>query len=212
MATHPEHTIPGFLHAMACGADGVELDVAVTLDDALVVTHDLILVVTHDLILEAGGRIVPSLDEVLRLQSPENFQFDIEAKVAPGLTPPVERYARLLSEAIRRSPVRHRVVVRSFDHGILRAFHALDPDIPLAALIGCQSDAWPSIARAANASIVSPHASTVTGERVRKAHDAGIRVSVWTVNQPKDWDRLAALGVDAIITDDPAAAVTYFSR
>ena len=213
MATHPENTIPGFVHAMACGADGVELDVAVTLDD--------ILVVTHDLALKAGGRMVrehraaelplPALDEVLAIQSPEKFWFDIEAKNQPDLTPRADCYARLLSDAIRRSPVHHRVLVRSFDHDILRAFHAIEPDIPVAALIGYGSDEWPSIARAANASIISPHYSTVTGARVRNAHDAGIRVNTWTVNDPADWDRLAAIGVDTIITDDPAAAVKYFN-
>jgi glycerophosphoryl diester phosphodiesterase len=219
MATHPENSIPGFLHAMACGADGAELDVAVTLDDVLVVTHDLV--------LKSDGRIVrehraaelplPALDEVLALDSPEKFWFDIEAKSAPDLTPAAERYAMLIGEAIRRASVnragiRHRVVVRSFDHSILRAVHTIQPNLPLAALIGYPSDAWPSIASAANASIISPHYSTVTAERVRSAHDTGIRVSVWTVDDPGDWDRMAALGVDTIITNDPGGAVRYFSR
>jgi glycerophosphoryl diester phosphodiesterase len=213
MATHPENTIPGFLHAMACGADGVELDVAVTRDDVLVVTHDLAL---------KDGRIVgehgaaelplPTLDDVLDLESPENFWFDIEAKSAPDLTPGADGYARLVSEAIRRSTVPRRVLVRSFDHAILRAFHAIEPGIRLAALIGYESDEWPAIAYAAKASTISPHYSTVTAARVRRAHDAGIRVNAWTVNQPADWDRLAAIGVDTIITDDPAAAVDHFGR
>jgi glycerophosphoryl diester phosphodiesterase len=213
MATHPENSIRGFLHAMACGADGVELDVAVSLDDVLVVTHDLV--------LKTGGRIVreyraaelplPALDDVLDLESPEKFWFDIEAKSAPDLTPSPEHYARLISEAIRRSTVAHRILVRSFDHAILRAFHAIEPNIKLAALIGYDSEEWPEIACEAQASIISPHYSTVTAARVRNAHDAGIRVNAWTVNQPKDWDRLAALEIDTIITDDPAEAVNHFS-
>jgi glycerophosphoryl diester phosphodiesterase len=88
----------------------------------------------------------------------------------------------------------------------------MEPDIRLAALIGYESDEWPAIARAAGASIISPHYSTVTAARVRNAHDEGIRVNVWTVNDPSDWVRLAKFGVDTIITDDPAAAVGYFGR
>ena len=212
MATHPENTLGGFLHAMDCGADGVELDVVVTLDDVLLVTHDLI--------LKADGRIVrehraaelplPALDEVLDLESPEKFWFDIEAKSAPDLTPAPEHYARLVSEAIRRSTISHRILVRSFDHAILRAFHTIEPNIRLAALIGYDTDEWPAIASEAKASIISPHFSTVTAARVRNAHDAGIRVNTWTVNQPKDWDKLARLEVDTIITDDPAEAVNHF--
>ncbi len=213
MATHPENTIPGFLHAMACGADGVELDVAVTRDEVLVVTHDLTLKACGRVVREhrAADLPLPSLDEVLVLESPEKFWFDIEAKIGDS-GPPPERYARLLSHAIHRSPVRHRVLVRSFDHAILRAFHAVEPVIPLAALIGYESDEWAAIARAAEASIISPHYSTVTAGRVTNAHRAGIRVNAWTVNDPADWDRLAALGVDTIITDDPAAAVRYWTE
>jgi len=44
---------------------------------------------------------------------------------------------------------------------------------------------------------------------VERAHGAGVRVSAWTVNEPMEWDRLAAMSVDAIITDDPAAAVRH---
>jgi glycerophosphoryl diester phosphodiesterase len=201
-ATHPENTISGFEHAMASGADGVELDVCVSRDDVLVVTHDTAL---RDGALVSAHRAadlpLPTLDEVLALQSPEGFWFDVESKDAPAV---------LLREAIVRSQRRHRVLVRSFDHAILRAFHGLAPEIPLAALIDYSSDEWPAIARDAHAAIISPHHSTVTAERVARAHEAGIRVSVWTANDPRDWDRLAALRVDAIITDDPAAAVRHF--
>lgn len=190
MATHPENSIAGFLHAMSCGADGVELDVF-ALDDVLLVTHDPV--------LRRDG--LPTLDEVLALDAPEGFWFDIEAKSAP---------ARLVSEAIRRASAQHRVLVRSFDHSILRAFHALEPDVPMAALIEYASDDWAGIARAASASIISPHVSSVTGARVTAAHEAGIAVSAWTVNRPADWDRMAGLGVDAIITDDPGAAMAHF--
>jgi glycerophosphoryl diester phosphodiesterase len=221
-ATHPENTIPGFVHGMACGADGVELDVAVTLDERLVVTHDLVLKADGRAVREhpAADLPLPVLDDVLALPAPDTFWFDVEAKEfeakdvkaksAAGLQPGPLRYAQLLSEAIGRSPAPHRVLVRSFDHDILRAFHDLEPQIPLAALIGYASDDWVAIAHSAGAAIISPHYTTVTRERVVGAHDAGIRVSVWSVNEPDDWARLAALGIDSIITDDPGAAVRYF--
>jgi glycerophosphoryl diester phosphodiesterase len=36
----PENTLPGFMHAIESGADWVELDLAVTKDDVVVVSHD----------------------------------------------------------------------------------------------------------------------------------------------------------------------------
>ena len=87
---------------------------------------------TAGLCASIGLRIspLPILEEVLRLASPENFWFDIEAKSAAGLTPDPRRYAQLLSEAIRRSAAQDSLaatgtanrILRSFDHEILRAF------------------------------------------------------------------------------------------
>jgi len=193
---------------MECGADGVELDVAVTLDDRLAVTHDLVLgdgrVVRAQL---ASDLPLPTLDEVLALPTREAFWWDIEAKSEPDLSPAPGVYAGLLSAAIRRD----RVVVRSFDHEILRALHDLEPSIPLACLVDYESDDWLGIVRAVGASIISPHFSTVTAERVSRAHDAGIQVSVWTVNDPGDWARMGEMGVDTVISDDPSRLVRWIA-
>ena len=62
-----------------------------------------------------------------------------------------------------------------------------------------------AIAREADASVISPYYKLVTPEQVRDAHAAGLRVVPWTPNAPEEWDSLIAAGVDAIITDDPAA-------
>ena len=64
-------------------------------------------------------------------------------------------------------------------------------------------------AKAAGAQIVSPHFRLVTKARVDQAHAAGLQVVPWTANEPKLWDALIAAGVDAIITDDPAALIAY---
>jgi glycerophosphoryl diester phosphodiesterase len=42
-AVYPENTIPAFEYAIGCGVDAIELDVAVTRDDVLVVAHDPVL-------------------------------------------------------------------------------------------------------------------------------------------------------------------------
>ena len=41
---------------------------------------------------------------------------------------------------------------------------------------------------------------------VRDCHEYGQRTYVWTVNRPEDMDLCVRLGVDGIITDDPATA------
>jgi glycerophosphoryl diester phosphodiesterase len=172
-------------------ADGVELDVVVTRDRALVVNHDP---VDGD----AADLSFPRLEAVLQTEVPDGYWFDIESKNAP---------ADLVADVVRRYRARRRMIVRSFDHAFLRAFHAIEPDVPLAALIEYDAEDWAGIARAAMASIISPMYTTVTAERVARAHHAGVQVSAWTVNTEADWTRLEAMAVDTVITDYPARAV-----
>jgi len=52
------------------------------------------------------------------------------------------------------------------------------------------------------------HCSTLAALRVPpalvgRAHEAGLRVTIWTMDDPGKWDRFAAMGVDAICTNCP---------
>jgi glycerophosphoryl diester phosphodiesterase len=60
--------------------------------------------------------------------------------------------------------------------------------------------------------MVSPEHQLVTAEQVRAAHDAGFDVVPWMADKPEDWGRLIAAGVDAIITDDPAALIAHLKQ
>ena len=86
----------------------------------------------------------------------------------------------------------------------------LAPEIVLSALYEGQPKDFTAIAReAGGAQIVSPQFTLVTPEQVRAAHAAGLQVAPWTPDTPEDWDKLIAAGVDAIITDDPAALLEH---
>jgi glycerophosphoryl diester phosphodiesterase len=45
----------------------------------------------------------------------------------------------------------------------------------------------------------------VTPGTVEAIHSAGLRVRVWTVNEPADMKRMIDAGVDTVITDVPEA-------
>ena len=62
------------------------------------------------------------------------------------------------------------------------------------------------------AQIISPIFPTVTPEKVREAHAAGLQVIPWTANKPEQWEKLIQARVDAIITDDPAGLIEYLKR
>lgn len=242
-AVVPENTLAAFEYAIQAGADVLELDLAVTRDNVLVVSHDPVLnpqicrgpggpAVIRELTLEelrrwdcgslrhpqfpkqkpVPGARIPTLDEVLALAGPGNFHFNIETKSFPDqpqYTPPPEEFARLVLEAVRKRGLASRVILQSFDFRTLHAMKRLAPEIRLAALWSKDPRDFVSVAREAGAGIASPQHSLVTPERVRQAHQAGLRVIAWTANTPADWDRLIAAGVDGIITDDPAELIRH---
>jgi glycerophosphoryl diester phosphodiesterase len=62
------------------------------------------------------------------------------------------------------------------------------------------------MAQAAGCAIWSPFWRNVTAENIAEAHALKLKVIPWTVNDPAEIERLAALGVDGIITDYPDRA------
>ncbi len=254
-AARPENTLAAFEYALQAGADAIELDLAVTRDDRLVVVHDLLLnidlcrgpdgqiladrvpirAMSFDEVrrLDCGavrnprfpgqvpvpGQRIPAIEEVLSLlrESPlpavRTARLVAEMKSDPSrpdLGPDPDRAADLLVAAVRGSGIADRITVQSFDHRVLRAVHARDPSIPLAALVGRERTGNPvEIVRAADAGIFAPHHEGILAGDVAVLHAAGMRVTCWTANGPAAWDRLLGMGVDGIITDDPAGLIAH---
>jgi len=160
------------------------------------------------------GARIPTLEEVLALAARGRFGFNVELKTAAGrpeLTPAPERFAELVLGAIKKHRLEQRTIIQSFDYALLHAVKRSGSGIRLAALFSRGGDLIAEV-RAAHADMASPHLSLVTPERVKEAQTLGIRVAAWTANDPAEWDRLIAAGVDAIITDDPGALVAHLAR
>ena len=161
------------------------------------------------------GTRVPTLDEVLALAPRGSFHFNIETKIflkQPEYTPSPDEFARLLVEAIRRHKLESRVIIQSFDFRTLRAARKIAPEIPRAALyMGLPRDLI-AMTREAEATILSPHFLLISKKLVDDAHAAGFSLVPWTANEPAQWDKLIAAGVDAIISDDPAALIDHLKK
>src|ERR1700691_6763829 len=245
-ALRPENTLPAFEYAIAQGVDALDLDMAVTKDNVLVVSHDPLLhppvcsgpvpeALIHELTLaqvrewDCGkvqnpafprqqtvpGTRMPTLEEVFALAPKGKFLFNIETKIFadhPELTPSPEEFVRLVLVEVRKHHLESRVILQSFDFRTLHAMKLAAPEIALSALYSGDPKDFTAIAKEAGAGIVSPEFHLVTPEQVRVAHAAGLQVAPWTADTPEDWDRLVAAGVDAIITDDPAALLERLGR
>jgi glycerophosphoryl diester phosphodiesterase len=220
-ADHPENTIPAFLGAVAQGADGVELDVMRCKSGELVVCHDEVLgrlagvpVVVAEAdwaqlaALDVGTPLgfaaarIPRLEDALdAVPSPKWVNVELKCDLADDRGLSAET-ARLL----KRRGEGPRVTISSFNPDCLLRFGAvapdyergllLDPDRMLESQLGWLDTA----ARGA----VHPHHSHCTPEAVAGWKRRGFKVVVWTVDDPAEARRLAGLGVDAVITNQPA--------
>jgi len=59
--------------------------------------------------------------------------------------------------------------------------------------------------------IYSPQHMLLTAEQVVRAHELGVKVLPWTVNDADRMSELMEWGVDGLITDDPALAMGLVS-
>jgi glycerophosphoryl diester phosphodiesterase len=104
---------------------------------------------------------------------------------------------------IRRFGLEKECLVSSFDHRSMARFHRLAPDVPTGLLFDCILIDAAQYAKRAGASAVHPYFRCLTREQMTEAHEAGLQVNVWTVNEAADMHWMKALGVDAIITNYP---------
>lgn len=158
------------------------------------------------------GARIPTLDQVLALAGQGDFRFTIEPKSFPQRpqnAPPVNEFARMLVDAVRRRGLEARVTMMCSDLALLRAVKRLDPSLRLAAICTRWPNEFVEKCRQAGAQVVALNQRLITPEVVRTAHDAGLTVLSWTSNEPAEWERLIEAGVDEIGSDDPAALIDF---
>jgi glycerophosphoryl diester phosphodiesterase len=206
-----ENTLDAFREARRVGADGVELDVRLSADAALVVHHDAEIpdigpVSTLEVADLPPG--VPLLEAAV-LACGDLF-INIELKDLPGepgfdTTHPL---AVLVAVFVVERNLLDRVLVSSFDLRAADAVRTVDAAISTAWLTPGGFDqrlALDSVVARGHAAL-HPHHVSVTPGLVDSAHQAGIAINTWTVDEPHRMRELAAAGVDAIITNQAEMA------
>ncbi|MSS44497.1 glycerophosphodiester phosphodiesterase [Cutibacterium sp. WCA-380-WT-3A] len=220
----PENTLPAFRNAIDLGADGIELDVQLTSDGHVVVCHDEtvdrttdghgpIVAMTIDHIRRLNAAFgtshprarIPLLDEVLDLLVPTSLALNIELKNS------VERYPGLVDAVVRAINSRHiadRIVISSFNHRCMAEVAERTHNRVARAILYADDivDPW-DYARHLGVQAVHPGAHLlVDRDDVATFHDAGLAVRAWTLDLPDELRAAYALGVDTVITNDPATA------
>lgn len=178
------------------------------------------------------GTKIPTLKELfdlVRRSGNNDVRLNIETKIDPNHPDeslPPERFVAVLLDLLRDEKFEDRVMVQSFDWRTLQLVQQRAPNIPTVYLtlqvgreptvFADRASDWtagfnpadhgksvPRTIKAAGGAIWSPYWRDVTPALIAESHALGLKVVVWTVNQPPDMARLIDMGVDGIISDRP---------
>lgn len=211
----PENTLSAFRAAIEAGADMCELDVRLSRDGVMVVIHDD----TVDRTTNGSGTVARmTFDELRRLSAGARFGSEFNDQKIPtlddvfavmngrcGLNIELKAFGveRHVCEAIRSHGAFATSIVSAFDWDALRHIHYMEPAIR----IGLLASRWPARLLAAATEIeaysIHPRHDLVTEDLCIAAHQRGLSVYTWTVDDPAVMRRLIAEGVDGIMTNYP---------
>ncbi len=220
----PENTMAAFGMAVEFGADGLEFDVHLSKDGEVVICHDERVDRTTDgqgwikdfswpelQRLDAGswfgtefsGARIPRLSELLEMVTDTRLLINIELKTNIFTYPGIEEKVIRL---VQNFGIVNRCIISSFNHYSLVRVGAILPELKTGALYDADLFKPWEYATTFGATALHPEHHSVTPEMVRAAHDRGLQVNPWTVNEPAHIERMIAAGVDALITNYPERA------
>jgi len=220
----PENTLSAFQKAIDCGAEYFELDIRKSKDGSIIVIHDAAVDRTSS--NDTKGKIaemtpgelanvkvgyekkfkkkfknekLPTLREALKLAKGK-IKVCIEVKVYG-----VEKE---VMKIVNEVGVNDGVIIFSFYYPVIARIRQLDKNIPTLYLKGTADQLDIDYATAIEANAIGVGSGTkVTKELLDYAHDNGIEVWQWTVDDENKMKQLIALGLDGLITNFPDKAI-----
>ena len=136
--------------------------------------------------------------------------------------PAVEPYEQLVADLLREFGRTDDVIVASFDDRATDAFAAIAPEISTSCGTILTTAVWQAVqdgkplpeTRHQALQVPAAVGETVVVDEsfVARAHDHGLAVHVWTIDEPDEMERLIDLGVDGIMTDRPSVLEAILQR
>ena len=214
----PENTLASFRQAIKDKTDWIELDVQESSDGKIVVMHD------SDFMKLAGKDIkvwdatqaqmgdidigswfdpsfsseyVPTLREVLAM-SKGKAGVVIELKYYGH----DEQLEQRVIDIVEEMDMVNEIAIMSLKYDAVKKVRALRPKWTVGLLSATAIGDLSQL----DADFLAVAMGMASGGFIRRAHEAGKQVFVWTVNDPVSMSRMISLGVDGIITDEPEMA------
>ncbi|MEM6866655.1 MAG: glycerophosphodiester phosphodiesterase family protein [Bacteroidota bacterium] len=213
MGHETENTLASVQKALDLGVDMIEIDVFQIESGEIVVFHDE----RVDRLANSGGKIeeynifdlkqltldgnhkIPMLQEVLELID-NKVVLNIELKGANT----TERVNFIMDYYVKdKGWALDNFIISSFKWDELRKMRQQNPSVQIAILTEEDPVKALTIAKEVNAVAINPDFSKLTAEKAAKIQKEGYKLYPWTVNDPKDIQRMKDYNVDGIITNYP---------
>jgi glycerophosphoryl diester phosphodiesterase len=227
-APYPENTLTAFQAAVDLGVDWIELDVVTTADGVVIVSHNtsadrctngsgLFRDMSFEAVrvLDAGirfgadfaGERIPMLNEVITLVERSPIRLNIEIK--GDTLDEMLTTARASVKLLQQRDFFRQCTISSFNAACLREVRQWEP------LLAVNLDPTPQDGSLTpwelcqqclrcGANFMSHTYETLTPALLEEARAHGLAFWAWTINDADAMRQVAAMGVDAILTDDPA--------
>jgi glycerophosphoryl diester phosphodiesterase len=227
----PENTLSSFKQAAEKGADAVEFDVKLTADGKVIILHDQ----TVDGTTNGSGNVAKlSLEEIRRFDAGIQFHGKFPDEKIPTLDEVFDAFGRKLYmnieltnyktpfdglvtkvvELVKKHGMEDRILFSSFFPPNLSIAGRLLPETPRALLTipGLLGFWGRSFGWRGDFDALNPHFTDVNSGLVDRVQAVGKRVNAWTVTAEADIKRMIGLGMDGIITGDPALTLRLLGR
>lgn len=220
----PENTMASVLRAIEDGTDWVEIDVQETADGEVIVIHD------SDFMKIAGNPLKvwdATMEDVAEIDIGSWFDPAYADQRAPLLSDVLlaakgksgvlielkyyghdEKLEQRVSDIVTETGMDDQVMSMSLKYGAVQKMKAIRPDWS----VGLLSSASAGRIWELETDFVAVNQATISPWLVRGMHDANKKLYVWTVNEPLQMSRMLSLGVDGLITDEPAMAREVISQ
>jgi glycerophosphoryl diester phosphodiesterase len=156
----------------------------------------------------ALSEVVQAVEQHIKTRKLKEVYYNIEIKSKPETDsifhPKPAEFASLLHQSLKDLKILDRVFIQSFDVRALQSFKKINQEVPLVFLVENKLSLAQNLKKLGfTPSVYSPYFELLSAEEVRKAHDLGMKVIPWTVNEIADMKRIQRMGVDGLITDYP---------
>ena len=214
----PENTLASIRQAITDGTDWVEIDVQETADGEVIVIHDSDFMKLASVNLKVWDG---TLEQIQDIDVGSWFDPQFSAERVPTLTEVLEESkgkARVVIELkyyghdqqleqrvvdiVEQLGMTNEVAIMSLKYEGIQKIRALRPDWTIGLLSATAIGNLASL----DVDFLAVAQGMATPGFVRRSHDQGKQVFVWTINDAVTLSRMMSLGVDGVITDEPALA------